>query len=232
MGVTKAASFWVRQLRCKDWINSQVWQFILRHKSCPLVPHARVHIPGAWERAEIAQGLGSFWQLKASRRGPGSRWVHPAHLPLHLCRCSPGTPDLISARAGSTSMWPRPFLFFSHSTCRIYSDLAWTWMSPVGPKQVLKAVCSPVSYQVSAKFHCSPVSPGASQRHRSRHRFFQFQFTLNACNSDSSIQGFSSRLLGSWIMVDCTGGLILEPRALRQISFMVVWLPLSILWIR
>lgn len=112
--------------------------------------------------------------------------------------------------------------FFSHSTCRIYSDLAWSWMSPVGPKQVLKAVCSPVSYQVSAKFHCSPVSPGASQRHRSRHRFFQFQFTLNTCNCGSSIQGFSSRLLGSWIMVDCAGGLILEPRALRQSSFMVV----------
>lgn len=124
-------------------------QFILRHKSCPLVSPARVHIPGAWERAEIAQGLGSFWQLKASRRGPGSRWIHPAHLPLHLCRCP-------SARAGNTSAWPRPFLFFFfffHSTCRIYSDLAWSWISPsaAGPKQVLKAAHSPISYQVSAE---------------------------------------------------------------------------------
>lgn len=135
-----------------------MFQFILRHKSCPLVPHARVHIPGAWERAGIAQGLDSFWQLKALRRRAGSRWVHPAHLPLHLCRGSPGTPGLPSARAGNTSVWPRPFLFFFHSTCRIYSDLAWSWISPAtaGPKQVLKAARSSLSYQVSAESSIGP----------------------------------------------------------------------------
>lgn len=69
-------------------------QFLLGQKSCPLAPHARAHIPGAWERAGVAQGLCSLWQLKAPGRGPSSRWVHPAHLPPHLCRRSPGTPGL------------------------------------------------------------------------------------------------------------------------------------------
>lgn len=45
------------------------------------------------------------------------------------------------------------FFFFFHSTYRIYSDLAWSWISPsaAGPKQVLKAAHSPISYQVSAE---------------------------------------------------------------------------------
>lgn len=132
--------------------------FVLRHKSCTLVPHARVCIPEAWERAEIAQGLGSFWQLKAPRRGlaPGE-----FILLISLYTCAD------AHLAHRASLQPRQathlcgqglFFLFPYSTCRIYSDLAWSWISPsaAGPKQVLKALCSPVSYQVSAESSTVP----------------------------------------------------------------------------
>lgn len=52
----------------------------------------------------------------------------------------------------------KAFSFFFHSTCRIYSDLAWNWISPAtaGPKQVLKAARSSVSYQISAESSIGP----------------------------------------------------------------------------
>lgn len=47
----------------------------------------------------------------------------------------------------------KAFSFFSYSVCRIYNDLAWSCILPAtaGPNPVLKAVFSPVSYQVSAE---------------------------------------------------------------------------------
>lgn len=83
-------------LKCLDHLPSVL--FLLRQKPCLLVPRARACVPGAWERAGLAQGWCSLQQLKALRRRPSSRWVRPAHLPPYLCKCSPDTPGLLASQ--------------------------------------------------------------------------------------------------------------------------------------
>lgn len=102
-------------LKCLDHLLNVL--FLLRQKPCLLVPHARPCVPGAWERAGLAQGWCSLQQLKTPRRKPSSRWLHPAHLPPYLCKCSPDTPGLLAS-------WDRQpclcglCLFFCQSMCR------------------------------------------------------------------------------------------------------------------
>eukprot|EP00076_Gallus_gallus_P041331 XP_025006869.1 EF-hand calcium-binding domain-containing protein 4A [Gallus gallus] len=55
---------------------------VKRQKPCLLVPRARACVPGAWERAGLAQGWCSLQQLKALRRRPSSRQLASADLPV------------------------------------------------------------------------------------------------------------------------------------------------------